>query len=124
MAQRRRQLGNFGEQAAAQFLARQGYMVCARQWRGAHGELDLVARDGEVFVFVEVRTRRNDTAEAAVESVGRAKQARLIALAHEYLEAHNLPLDAAWRIDIIAVDVAVSGYVARFNHIQHAVGEW
>lgn len=121
MAHDRRQLGNFGEQAAAGYLARQGYTILERQWRGPGGELDLVARDGAVLVFVEVRTRRGDTSGAAEESVGRAKQARLVNLAYAYLEAHALAPETEWRIDVVAVAVDHGGRVARLSHIPYAV---
>ena len=121
MADKRRKLGDFGEQAAAHYLLRHGYTIEDRQWRGAGGELDLVARDGMTLVFVEVRTRRDDVVGVAEESVGRAKQARLMALAYAYLEAHAIAPDVEWRIDVIAVDVDRAGRVARLSHIPYAV---
>ncbi len=54
----RKKLGDFGEQAAAAHLLKQGYALLARKWRSTGGELDLVMRDGAELVFVEVRTRR------------------------------------------------------------------
>ncbi len=121
MAHERRKLGNFGEQAAAHYLLRQGYTIENRQWRGTGGELDLVARHGTTLVFVEVRTRRGDSAGSAEESVGRAKQGRLIALAYAYLEAHAIAPEVEWRIDVIAIDVDRAGRVARLSHIPYAV---
>lgn len=121
MADQRKKLGDFGERAAAAHLARQGYVIVERQWRGTGGELDLVARDGGTLVFVEVRTRRGGASGTAAESVGRAKQARLITLAYGYLEAHGLAPEADWRIDVVAVELDGGGRVARLDHIVHAV---
>jgi putative endonuclease len=118
----RKKLGNFGEQAAAAHLIRQGYTLLARNWRGAGGELDLVMREGAALVFVEVRTRRG-AAGMAEESVGPAKRARLIALAYTYLEAAALPEDTVWRIDVVALDVDRAGRIARLAHIRDAVEE-
>jgi putative endonuclease len=118
----RKKLGDFGEQAAAAHLIKQGYTLLARKWRGPGGELDLVMRDGAELVFIEVRTRR-DAAGMAEESVGPAKQARLIALAYTYLEAAALPGDIAWRIDVVALDVDRAGRIARLEHIRDAVEE-
>jgi putative endonuclease len=118
----RKKLGDFGEQAAAAYLIRQGYALLARKWRGAGGELDLVMRDGEELVFVEVRTRRG-AAGAAEESVGPAKRGRLIALAYTYLEAAALPEATPWRIDVVALDVDRAGRIARLEHIRDAVEE-
>lgn len=121
MAHDRKKLGDFGEQAAASYLVRQGYTIIERQWRGPGGELDLVARDGAVLVFVEVRTRRGDRSGVAEESVGRVKQARLVNLAYAYLEVHALAPDTEWRIDVVAVAVDHAGRVARLSHIPYAV---
>src|SRR5436853_7749718 len=82
----RKRLGDFGEQAAAAHLIRQGYRLLARKWRCAGGELDLVMQDEATLVFVEVRTRRSGATGSGEESVGRVKQGRLIALAYAYLE--------------------------------------
>jgi putative endonuclease len=124
MPDQRRKLGDFGEQVAAAHLTRQGYQVLARKWRYAGGELDLVLRDGATLVFVEVRTRRGDSAGSAEASVGRSKQERLIALAYAYLEATGAPEHSAWRIDVVAIDIDRSGRVARLRHIRDAVEEY
>lgn len=123
MADLRKKLGNFGEQAAAAHLARLGYVQIARQWRGPGGELDLIMRDGAALVFVEVRTRRASIAGIAEESVGRAKRARLIALAYAYIEAAGLPETTSWRIDVIAVDIDRGGRIVRLAHIRDAIEE-
>src|SRR5205823_1271606 len=107
----RRRLGDFGEQAAAAHLMRQGYRLLARKWRCAYGECDLVMRDGAALVFVEVRTRRGDALELAEESIDRAKQARLAALAYTYIEKAALPPDAPWRIDVVAVGIDRAGRI-------------
>lgn len=121
MPDHRKKLGDFGEQAAAAHLTRQGMHVLARKWRCAEGEIDLVLRDGETLVFVEVRTRRGGSPGSAEESVGLAKQARLVALAYAYCAAHALPEQAIWRIDVVAVELDRSGRIARLNHIPHAI---
>lgn len=115
----RTQIGRFGESAAAAHLQRAGYQIIARNWRCAKGEIDLVARYGPELVFVEVRTRR-DTIPPA-ESVGRAKQRRLIALAQLYLQAADADDSQSWRIDVIAVTIGGGGQVAQLEHIQSAI---
>ncbi len=118
----RKKLGDFGEQAAAAHLIRRGYTLLECKWRGSGGEIDLVMREGAELVFVEVRTRRG-VAGLAEESVGPAKQTRLIALAYTYLEAVALPEDTAWRIDVVAIDVDRAGRIARLEHIRDAIEE-
>jgi putative endonuclease len=114
-------MGNFGEAAAAAHLQHRGYTLLARQWACAAGELDLVARQGEELVFVEVRTRRGAAYGSPEESITAAKQARLITLAYAYLEAHSLAATCAWRIDVIAIELDRAGRIRRLNHIINAV---
>jgi len=123
LADMRRHLGDFGEAAAAAYLIRQGYVVCERQWHCRSGEIDLIARQGDQVVFVEVRTRRNTPSGSAEESVTPAKQQRLVALAYAYLEAHNLNEHTPWRIDVIAVRIDRAGRIVQLTHIPHAVEE-
>ncbi len=117
----RRRLGNFGEAAAAAFLIRQGYSVLERQWRCGAGEIDLIARQGDQLVFVEVRTRRGAADGSAEESVTAIKQARLIRLAYTYLDTHSLSDTMAWRIDVITIAVDRAGRASSLNHIVNAV---
>lgn len=123
MPERRTKLGDFGEQAAEVYLLRHGYAQVDRKWRCAYGELDLVMRESAVLVFVEVRTRQGALRGLAEDSVGRAKQVRLAALAYAYLEAHALAASQLWRIDVIAIDLDRSGRVAQLRHIRDAVEE-
>ncbi|HEU5100295.1 MAG TPA: YraN family protein [Roseiflexaceae bacterium] len=123
MPHQRTKLGDFGEQAAAAYLAKRGYQLLARKWRCPAGEIDLLMRDGPTLVFVEVRTRRDDRLGVAEESVGGAKQAKLIGLAYAYLEAISAPDDLPWRIDVVALNIDRVGRVARLRHIRDAVEE-
>jgi putative endonuclease len=118
MSDPRRQLGNWGEEQAARYLRTQGYEIVERNWRCAAGELDLIAREGEQLVFVEVRTRRGRTHGTPEESVTPAKQAKLVELAQTYMQEHP-ELDCAWRIDVVAVELR--GSQQRMNLIRHAV---
>ncbi|NLX10029.1 MAG: YraN family protein [Chloroflexi bacterium] len=106
MTNARLTLGQRAENLIAARLCRAGYTLLDRNWRHADlGELDIVARRGDVLVFVEVRARRGPI-EAAVEqalaSVNARKQARLARLAEAYLVLHDLD-DLSWRIDVAAV---------------------
>jgi len=123
MPDTRRALGAFGEAAAAAQLARQGYDLLERGWRCRLGEIDIVARRGDELVFVEVRAKRGTAQGSPEESITPAKQARLAALAHAYLDAHQIAPESAWRIDVVAVVIDHTGRVARLTHIEHAVGE-
>lgn len=116
----RQRLGDFGESAAAAYLTRLGYTILAHQWRCSSGEVDLIARLDEQLVFVEVRTRRGTVYGSPEESITSVKQQRMIAVACTYLQAHGLE-DAAWRLDLVAVEIDTNGRVRRLEHIPNAV---
>ncbi|MCX6033185.1 MAG: YraN family protein [Chloroflexi bacterium] len=122
----RQNLGRRGEEIAAAYLARLGYVIVTRNWRTRTGELDIVARDGEWLVIVEVRARRSAGGSTAPilgrpeDSVTPRKQARLAALAEAYL--FERPWDGPWRVDVIALELRGDGSVARLNHLKDAVG--
>lgn len=125
MPSARAKLGRFGEAAAVTHLLRNGFSLIDRNWRHNGGELDLIARQGDQVVFVEVRTRRawDATPTAPEASVGAAKARRLIELAHAYLSSIDAPPDQPWRIDVIAVEVDRTGRITRLVHIEHAIEE-
>src|SRR5260221_10494296 len=77
--------GARAEALAAAFLGRHGLVIVERNWRRRHGEIDLIARDGDALVFVEVRLRRSRDFGGAAASITPAKQARLAKAAGLYL---------------------------------------
>lgn len=116
----RRKLGQRGEQLAAAYLERQGYVILDRNWRCPVGELDIVARDGETLVFVEVRARRGDRLGTPEESVTPTKQGKLVEVAQTYLQEVRLA-DQDWRIDVVAIEMGWRDEVKRINLIRNAV---
>lgn len=95
--------GRRGESAAAAYLQTRGYLVLARNWRCAGGEIDIVARHRNQIVFIEVRQRA--TAEAAFESITPRKRQRVLRAVEAWL-AQNEARESTWRIDVIAVSRA------------------
>jgi putative endonuclease len=81
----RRDIGAAAEARAAHLLEESGLRILARNYRTRLGEIDLVARDGEALVFIEVRTRSRPEYGGAAESINRRKQRRIIAAARMYL---------------------------------------
>ena len=77
--------GEQAEKRAAEFLRDRGLMILERNWRCRFGEIDLVARDGDTLVFVEVRARGSRSHGGAAESISTAKRRRLTATANQYL---------------------------------------
>ncbi|MBL8437398.1 MAG: YraN family protein [Zoogloeaceae bacterium] len=101
-AQGARKPGAQAEDLAAAFLTRQGLKVLARNVRCRGGEVDLIARDGDVLVFVEVRLRRNRDFGGAAATIGPAKQARVILAARHWLATEGRRWqDAPCRLDAI-----------------------
>ena len=95
-------IGRYGEQLAAHHLHRTGLTLLARNWRCAAGEVDIVARDGDVLVFCEVKTRRSDAYGAPAEAVTARKQMRLRTLALRWLDARGARADQL-RFDVASV---------------------
>lgn len=111
--------GQRGERLARTYLEERDYTIVATNWHCSHGEIDIVARTGGTWVFVEVRTRRAVTTAAALESIGSSKQRRMIAAAQLYLAEHHL--DVNWRMDVIAVALPSSG-LPVVEHYEDALG--
>lgn len=99
----RQQLGKSGEDLAVEELESRGYAILARRYRTARGEIDIVARDGEILVFVEVKARASAEFGTAAEAVTRSKQRRLAAMAIDYL-ARAQSASVACRFDVVAID--------------------
>lgn len=105
MTLQRQNLGKLGEEIAVRELERRGYAILARRYRTRYGEIDIVARDGETTVFVEVKARVTDEFGSAAEAVTRPKQRRLAYMASDYLARNNLA-HAPCRFDVVAIDRA------------------
>ena len=102
MADGRRALGRAAEDAAAAFLKRSGLSVVERNVRFAEGELDLVCRERDAWVFVEVKCRQARWGDAPGAAVSWGKQLRLVRLAQHYLKWMHIA-EAHCRFDVVAV---------------------
>jgi len=112
--------GGAGEDLAAEFLRRKGMVVLARNYRCRAGEIDLVARDGDAVVFVEVKERTGRSHGAAVEAVTWAKRRKVVRAARAYASVHGLS-EARLRFDVVAIDWEASG--PRVRHDKGAFGD-
>ncbi len=113
----KRQLGQQGEDIAAQYLQQQGYKILARNYRNRYGELDLICIKNAVLVFVEVKTRRTVTFGTAEEAITPKKIEHIRKVALHYISAAQVKHQEI-RFDVIAVHM-VDGQ-PRLNHIQAA----
>lgn len=109
-------LGRRGEAIAAQHLTAAGLSVVDRNWRCSQGEIDLVARDGDELVFVEVKTRSSVAYGHPLEAITAAKLARLRRLAAAWCAAHPGSHERI-RIDAIAV-IAPFGAAVSVEHLK------
>ena len=99
----RRELGKLGEEIAERFLCLRGLAILERNLRVAQKEIDLLARDGDCLVFVEVRLRRSDRYGRALDSVDSRKQARLRAALRE--EIRRRAWRGSYRLDLVTLDL-------------------
>lgn len=118
MGDPRRRTGAAAEAAAAAFLERAGLRVIERNVRFAHGEIDLVCRDRDVLVFVEVKSRRARWGDGPAAAVSGLKQWRLTRLAQHYLKWRHLGQPRC-RFDVVAVTVEDDG-ASTVRHLRGA----
>jgi putative endonuclease len=100
----RQELGKSGEDLGVETLERAGYAILERRYRTRHGEIDIIARDGEAIVFVEVRRRSGGECGSAAESVTPAKRRKVIRMAVDYLARADLWDKCPVRFDVVAID--------------------
>lgn len=127
-ARARASLGRRGERAALRYMKKQGCKRIAANYRVGHDELDLILKDGEQTVFVEVKTRTYDEENikrygSAADAVDREKKAHLVYAVRSYVKRH--PEAARCRIDVIEVYYPKKlGLFTRpkIHHIKSAIG--
>lgn len=95
-------IGNHAELKACEYLIANGLKLIERNFHCALGEIDLIMRDNNDIVFVEVRSRRNDI--DALESIDQYKQNKLVKTAMFYLQKHKITDKANCRFDVIAIN--------------------
>jgi putative endonuclease len=113
----RQAIGRHGEDMACQYLVAQGYEVLERNWLCPRGEIDVVAREGECWAFVEVKTRRGHRAEYPEDALTAAKLGRLVELAETYLARAQLN-DVDWRVDLVAIELSERSAAPRINLVR------
>jgi putative endonuclease len=117
MSHARTRLGGAGEAVAAEHLVKVGYRIVARNHRCRRGEVDLIAEQGEILVFVEVRTRETSAFGGPEETVGPRKQRRVVLAARDYLVRRRGPPRGV-RFDVIAVVDSPQG--PKLTHYPNA----
>lgn len=117
---RTKETGYWGENTAAEFLKKKGYEVIKQNFATRTGEIDIIAKDGEFTVFVEVKTRKNPNFGHGSEYVDLKKQRKIISAAYSYLEEN---IDIPIRFDIVEVyyyETKDGPKIRTVNHIENA----
>ena len=110
--------GRMGEDRACLYLEEKGMTLVTRNFRCKHGEIDLIMKDGSVFVFVEVKTRRSRLYGEPIEAVTVYKQRHIRYTAEVFLLARQLR-DIRIRFDVVEVMMA-PGRAVRLRHTRNA----
>ena len=112
-------IGRYGERVAADFLRASGCKILSRNFKGPHrGEVDIIARQGKLLLFIEVKTRRANSPVRPLDAVDKSKQALIERGANAWLRrlrSRNLP----WRFDVIEIWLT-DGEKPRINHVRDA----
>lgn len=96
----KRRFGGQAEHLACNYLENQGFRILQRNYRTRYGEIDLIAREADTLVFIEVKCRTNSDFGAPEEAVGPAKRRQILRMARQYLR----DADISCRFDIVAME--------------------
>lgn len=110
------ELGKKGELIARKFLEEKGFLIIETNWRHEKDEIDIIAKDGDELVMVEVKTRSTSYFGDPSEAVGAAKESFMIRAAEAYLEISNLNMDT--RFDIVSI--VIDNDSENIEHIKDA----
>ncbi len=112
-------IGNYGERVAAAWLKSKGCKILAKNYRSPRkGEVDIVARDGKLLLFIEVKTRRAGSKIRGLDAVGKEKQSLIERGANSWLKRLGTR-DLPWRFDVMEVSVE-DGEKPQVNHVKDA----
>ena len=110
-------VGKWGEDAVTEYLAGRGYEIITRNARTPYGEIDIVAKQDDITIFVEVKSRTSHKMGLPEESVNFRKQARMLACAEHYAAENAID---HWQIDVIAVEGKM-GLEPKITHFENAI---
>lgn len=119
MADRRQQFGKESESVAATRLIKMGYTILERNFRTNRGEIDIIAKEGDTIVFVEVKARKSDRFGSPKAAVTFKKQKKMSVTALSYLKATKQTHVKA-RFDVVAISVSASGPESDIEIIRNA----
>lgn len=110
-------IGKWGEQAAVDYLTERGYEIVTRNARTPHGEIDIVARQGDIIIFVEVKARTSDKMGMPEDSITPRKRQHMISSAEYYAAKNEIN---HWQLDVIAIE-GQPGLEPKITYFENAV---
>ncbi len=113
-----RQIGDLGEDLACDYLVKQGWKILDRNYFSGHSEVDIIAKDGSIIVFIEVKMRSSTRFGQPEEYVTESKVAHVFKAAETWMQEQHL-LDAPMRFDIIGI-LNKKGTPPKFTHLKDA----
>lgn len=114
-----KKIGKYGEEIAAGYLQREGYIIKERNYRSSLGEIDIICEHQGIIIFIEVKTRSSEKFGYAGESVDKNKQKRIMINALNYLIRKNLKTSKL-RFDVILISLSDKDTIDQINHIKDA----
>ena len=113
---RNQRIGKWGEQAAADYLKERGYEIVAGNVRTPYGEIDLIAKKGDFFIFIEVKARTSKTFGPPEVAVTPRKRQHMLSCAEHYTQQYSID---HWQIDVIAVEQSEGKPI--ITHFENAI---
>ena len=110
-------VGHWGEETAAAYLHGRGYEILARNARTPYGEIDIIVRQGDITIFVEVKTLISSRDFFPEQNVTARKREHMLACAEHYAAEHSID---HWQIDVIAVE-GKQGREPKLTHFENAI---
>lgn len=119
MITQKRKLGDIGEEKACIYLVSKGYAILERNYATKLGEIDIIAKNGDVLIFVEVKTMHSGGVMRPEDNLTQEKLGKIQRSAHIYLAMHKIPPYQQWRIDAISILINTHAEQAQIKHIEN-----
>jgi len=117
MTKNNQRIGKWGETTVATYLAERGYEIIARNARTPYGEIDIIARQADITIFIEVKTLRLSRNFFPEQNVTARKREHMLACAEHYAAENGIE---HWQIDVVAVEGNV-GLQPKITHFENAI---
>lgn len=114
----RKQLGAWGEEQAAHYLTVRGYQIQGVNVRTPYGEIDIVCKQADRLIFIEVKTRSSTQFGFPEESITKQKISHMLRAAQYYLQQHP-EINGDWQIDVLAIEIVDRQQAPRIAHFEN-----